>query len=107
MPKATAQATGKVTGIKGSQVAEQEVRETVEFDLELGNGATQVSNTRGFKKWASDREHGLTVEATVAVTLTCNQDERTIRLAIKKAGNMAERYARKGIKEMQEYFDNG
>jgi len=101
-------ATGKVSATKkatGRVVREKELRGEQQFDMEVGNGAATVGQTRGFKKWASDRDHGLTVEATVSVTLTCNQDEDTVGLAGRLAGALAEEIARDGIQEMNSYFD--
>lgn len=104
----TGSATGKVTATRksdGRVLREKEIHEKQEFDLNPGNAATSIGNTRGFKKWASTQDGGLTVEATVTVTLTCNQDLKTIQLAGAMAGNLAEGLAREGIKEMQQYFD--
>lgn len=86
---------------------EVEVAAEETFDMDVGDGNAHVANTRELKKWASDRDHGLTVGAAVTVTLTCNQDKKTIRLAARMAGAMAERFVREGITEMNEYFDQG
>lgn len=86
---------------------ETKIRGTKEFDLDPGDGNSHVGATRGFKIWNSGRDAGITVEATVSVTLTCNQDEKTIIKAINKAGELAERKARDGAEEMQEYIDRG
>lgn len=108
MPKVQAHGAGEVRAVTkpgGQLVKQKDIRVAETFDFELGNAGAHTAATRGFKKWASDRDHGLTVEATVTVTLTCNQDEQTHALATEKAGHMAEHYARQGLLEMQEYFD--
>lgn len=104
----TGTATGKVVATRrsdGQVVREKEIRKEKDFDLNPGNAATSVSSTRGFKQWASNRDKGLTVESTVSVTLTCNQDHNTILQAGRKAGTFAELLAREGILEMQQYFE--
>ena len=95
-------ATNKQTG---QVVHETLVHNEEVFDMDLGDGGAKICNTRGFKKWASNRDRGLTVESTVTVTLTCNQDKKTIKLCTRMAGVMAERHAREGIQEMNQYFD--
>jgi hypothetical protein len=102
-------AEGKVTATdkrEGRVLRETPIHVEETYDImNLGNGGAVVCNTRGFKKWASTRESGLTVEATVSVTLTCNQDQNTIDQAAALAGGMAEHHAREGITEMNQYFE--
>jgi len=83
---------------------EIEMRGTKEFDMDAGDGNAKVGITHGFKKWESSRDGGLTVEATVSVTLTCNQDEKTINLAADKASDLSEHQAQKGLNRMMEYL---
>jgi len=107
LAKVVATADGQVSATDrktGTLKREQEIHQEEVFDLDAGDGNTKVVNTRGFKKWASDRDKGLTVEATVSVSLTCNQDKKTIKLATRMAGAMAERFAREGLVQMNEYF---
>jgi hypothetical protein len=84
---------------------EKEIRGTEEFDLNPGDGNARVEVTRGFKIWHSNRDAGITVEATISVSLTCNQDEKTIKRAADKAGDLAENRARKGAETMREYLN--
>jgi hypothetical protein len=106
--KIRANVSGKTSAVErhtGRVKRESDIEIEETFDMDAGDGNARVTNTRGFKKWASDHNHGLTVESTVTVSLACNQDRKTIRLATKMAGALAETYARKGITEMNQYFD--
>lgn len=103
-----ANAQGKVTATRrdtGTVEREEELHAEEEFDMDVGDKGANIGNRRGFKKWASDKDHGLTVESTVTVTLTCNQDKKSILLAGAMAGSLAEQVAMQGIQEMNQYFD--
>lgn len=69
---------------------EENIMKEVKTELPLGDGKAQISNTRGFKKWVSTREEGLTVETTITVSLTCGQTLEEVHAAIDKAGQIAE-----------------
>jgi hypothetical protein len=69
-----------------------------------GDEKASVSATRGFKSWFSTREAGLTVEATVTVSVKCAQDEMSIDIASTEAGKVAEAQAKLGIEEMGLYI---
>ena len=81
------------------------MRGSHDVDLPLGDGKASVSATRGFKNWFSTREAGMTVEATVTVTLTCGQTRAAISDAVSAAGNMAEILAVEGCEEMGLHID--
>jgi len=82
------------------------VKRNENTDLPLGDGKAQVSQTRGFKHWYSTREAGLTVEATVSVSIACGQSEREIDAAIEEAGRIAEKHAIVGAEEMDLHLDS-
>jgi len=84
----------------------QEIRGEVELNFDPGDEKARVDNTRGFKTWISGRNGGLTVESTVRVSVSCNQDHQSIEIAIQEAGVMAETMAKKGAEEMGSYVDN-
>ena len=84
----------------------QEIRGIVELNFDPGDEKARIDNTRGFKTWISGRNGGLTVESTVRVGVTCNQDAGSIENAIREAGIMAESMAKKGAEEMGAYIDH-
>ena len=84
----------------------KEIRGEVELSFNPGNEKATVDNTRGFKSWISGRNGGLTVESTVRVSVSCNQDHQSMEIAIQEAGVMAEAMAKKGAEEMGAYIDN-
>lgn len=69
-------------------------------DIPLGDGKAGVTVTRGFKSWFSTREAGLTVESTVAVSVTCGQSIAEIEDATIRAGDLAEGLASGGMADM-------
>lgn len=82
------------------EIWRKNVAGTQKVDLPPGDGKASVSATRGFKHWFSTREAGLTVEATMQVSLTCGQKETSIMAAGEEAGRIAETMALQGIEEM-------
>lgn len=74
--------------------------------IPLGDGKAQISQTRGFKHWFSTRNAGLTIEATVSVSITCGQSEREIEIALNEAGRIAKHHAVSGAEEMDIYIDD-
>ena len=84
----------------------KEIRGEVILSFDPGDEKARVDNTRGFKSWFSNRDGGLTVESTVRVSVTCNQDSGSIELAIQEAGILAESMAKKGAEEMGAYIDS-
>lgn len=84
----------------------KEIRGEVELNFDPGNEKARVDNTRGFKSWFSNRDGGLTVESTVSVSVSCNQDHQSMEIAIQEAGVMAEAMAKKGAEEMGAYIDS-
>ena len=75
------------------------------MDLPLGDGRASIAVTKGFKSWASSSNGGLTVESTVAVSLSCGQTETEIREAYENASILAESLSRDGMDEMRMYLD--
>lgn len=73
---------------------------TRETGIPQGDGKAGVTVTRGFKSWFSTREAGLTVESTVAVSLTCGQSVEEVEDAVNQAGELAEGLASNGMLEM-------
>ena len=98
--------------IKKREVTHKDIEETEEVDLDPGDGLAKVSHTRGFKHWMSwdDRDNhigkGMSVEATISVTLTCHQSVPRIEQATLVAGKIAEDIADVAIGEMDQYLDN-
>jgi hypothetical protein len=87
------------------EVRRTQMRGSHEVDLPQGDGKASVSATRGFKNWFSTREAGMTVEATVSVTITCGQTREAISNAASAAGHMAEILAVEGSEEMGLHID--
>ena len=75
-----------------------------EVPTELVTGDASVSATRGFKHWFSTREAGVTVEATMTVSLSCPQEYDAIGQAAEEAGKMAEKLAVAGCADMDLYI---
>ena len=75
----------------------QELRGDVDLNFDPGDEKARVDNTRGFKSWISGRNGGLTVESTVRVSVSCNQDQQSMEIAIHEAGVLAESEAKKGV----------
>jgi hypothetical protein len=82
------------------EVARKVLMGTRDTNIPLGDGKAGVTVTRGFKSWFSSREAGLTVESTVAVSLTCGQNIAEIEDACAQAGLLAEGLASNGMSEM-------
>ena len=95
-----------LTRRNGEIVDQKDLGGTMKLELPLGNGKARVSQTRGLKHWLSDRDAGITVEATVTVQITCGQSEKAIRAAIESCGNIAEDMAVSGIKQMDQHIHN-
>lgn len=85
---------------------EENIMKTVKTDIPLGDGKAQVGNTRGFKRWMSTRNEGVTVETTITVTLTCGQTLNEIHTAIDKAGQIAEDEVLEAMDRMGIHFKN-
>ena len=78
----------------------KEMKGSREIDLPVGDSNARVSSTRGFKTWFSSRAGGLTVEATVNVSIVCGQSEDEINAAVEEASRIAEGLAIQGNEEM-------
>jgi len=88
------------------EVWRKNVKRNQKTDLPLGDGNARVGQTRGFKHWYSTREAGLTVEATVSVSIVCGQSEQEMDAAIEEAGRIAEKHAVLGAEEMDMHLDS-
>lgn len=67
-----------------------------------------MTSTRGFKRWISENDrnvsYGGTVEATVAVEVTCGQSIEEIHRAAQETGTIAEIEADKAVIAMEDYL---
>jgi hypothetical protein len=90
----------------GRERKKEDIRGDVNLDFDPGDEKARVTATRGFKSWFSTREAGLTVEATVSVTVKCDQRQDAIELAVVEAGKCAEQLSKKGIEDMGLYLDD-
>lgn len=96
--------------VKGQEVKSKNIEGAKTINLEQGDGKASVSQTRGFKHWmsADDRDNhvgrGMSVEASVSVTLTCDQSKQGVLGAAEAAGIMAEDVAHAAIEEMDQYL---
>lgn len=84
-------------------VGEKHHSGTKDTDIPVGDGKASVSPTRGVKEWFSDRDHGVSVESTMTVQITCGQSEEEIRAAAAKAGQLAMELAHDGLEDMGLY----
>lgn len=76
----------------------------VKTDLPLGNGKAKVAQTRGLKHWVSNRDSGVSIEATVTVELTCGQSEKAIEVAAHRCGEIAQSLAERGTSDMDKHI---
>jgi len=104
-PRQAAHAQGSATrtNTTDSRVEKhQDYNQDVPVDVEPGSA--MVAATRGFKHWFSGQDGGLTVEATMTVTLTCKPDVDSVGIAGEEAGKRAERLAVAGCEDMDLYI---
>lgn len=70
--------------VKGREVKSKDIEGSRTIGLEQGDGKASVSQTRGFKHWmsADDKSNhvgrGMSVEASVSVSLTCDQSKQGV-----------------------------
>jgi len=104
-PRQTAHASGSATRTnKTDERVEKRKDYSDDHPVDIPPGDASVAATRGFKHWFSTREAGITVEATMTVTLSCAQEYDAIGQAAEEAGKMAEKLAVAGCEDMDLYI---
>lgn len=104
-PRQVAQTGGSATRTNRTDGRVEKHKEySDEVPVDVPPGESAVAATRGFKHWFSTRDAGITVESTMTVTLSCQQDMDSVMNAGEAAGHLAEKLAIHGCEDMDLYI---